>query len=567
VCFNAGVPASRFRIKVRLTMGVASVAIITVAVVAAAMMLTTPAAPIAAGGPPRYVDETTTAGIDHAYDGDEWTFFVGGGVAVFDCNDDGRPEAYLAGGANAAALYRNDSPIGGALGFNQLADPATDLVAVTGAYPLDVDGDGRVDLAVMRLGENVLLRGLGDCRFERANEAWAFDGGDAWSTAFSAKWEGAAELPTLAVGNYAALTEEGRWDGTCSDNELIRPAPGGAGFDAPIALSPGWCTLSALFSDWDRSGRVDLRLSNDRHYYSDDSEGGEQLWRVAAGEVPRLYTEDDGWASLQINGMGIASQDLTGDGLPEVFLTSMGDNKLQMLSDGSAGPSYRDIALRRGVTAHRPFAGDTKMPSTAWHAEFQDVNNDGYMDLFVAKGNVDAMPDFAAQDPSNLLLGQPDGTFVEAAEAAGILSFARGRGAALVDFNLDGLLDLVEVNRREAARVWRNVGAGDAAEPAPMSSWVALRLEQAGANRNAIGSWIEVSFGDRTIQREVTVGGGHAGGQLGWTHIGLGAASEARLRVHWPDGETGPWLTVGASRFWSIERGATQAQAWLPPSD
>ena len=53
--------------------------------------------------------------------------------------------------------------------------PATDLTGVTGAYPLDIDGDGITDLAVLRVGETELLRGLGDCRFERANEAWGAD--------------------------------------------------------------------------------------------------------------------------------------------------------------------------------------------------------------------------------------------------------------------------------------------------------------------------------------------------------------------------------------------------------
>ena len=86
-------------------------------------------------------------------------------------------------------------------------DPATDLTDVTGAYPLDFDGDGLIDLAVLRRGENVLLRGLGDCRFERANETWSFDGGDAWTTAFSATWEGASTLPTLAIGNYLDLDD------------------------------------------------------------------------------------------------------------------------------------------------------------------------------------------------------------------------------------------------------------------------------------------------------------------------------------------------------------------------
>ena len=108
-------------------------------------------APAAALGAARFVDETATAGVDQVYDGGS-TASVGGGVAVFDCNDDGRPDLYLAGGSHPAALYRNDSPVGGALRFTRLRDPVTDLASVNGAYPLDIDGDGMVDLAVLRVG-------------------------------------------------------------------------------------------------------------------------------------------------------------------------------------------------------------------------------------------------------------------------------------------------------------------------------------------------------------------------------------------------------------------------------
>jgi hypothetical protein len=515
--------------------------------------------PPAALEPPRFVEETATAGIQHTYDG-EFLFFVGGGVAVFDCDEDGRPDLYFAGGANPASLFRNESAVGGALSFVELPDPATDLTEVTGAYPLDIDGDGHLDLAVLRVGENVLLRGLGECRFERANEAWDFQGGAAWTVGFSATWEGAAALPTLAFGNYLALDEQNQPTGACEDNLLLRPG-GARGYPAASRLTPGWCTLSILFSDWDRSGRADLRTANDRHYYRD---GEEQLWRVAPGEAPRLYTHDEGWRRLQIWGMGIASQDLTGDGLPEVFIASQGDNKLQALEEGAIGPSYQDIAIRRGVTAHRPFMGDNTLPSTAWHPEFQDVNNDGFIDLFISKGNVEATAEYAARDPSNLLLGQPDGTFVESARAAGVLSFGRSRGAALADFNLDGMLDLVEVNRRENVKVWRNTGWGSADSPAAMGHWVAVRLEQPTPNVDAVGSWIEVQTGGRTTQREITVGGGHAGGQLGWVHFGLGRAGSAEIRVQWPDGETGPWQRVGADTFVIIERDASGPLVWSP---
>ena len=489
----------------------------------------------------------------------------GGGVAVFDCDDDGRPELYLAGGSKPAALFRNESPVGGALRFTAAADPLTDLLDVTGAYPIDIDGDGRTDLVILRRGEDVLLRSHGDCRFERANEAWAFQGGDEWTTAFSAKWEASATLPTLAFGNYIDEMSDDASE-RCQDDVLVRPDVTATGYAAPVALTPSWCALSMLFSDWDRSGRIDLRISNDRHYYSNYSDGQEQLWRIADGEAPRPYGPDDGWMDLKVWGMGIASYDLTGDGYPEYVLTSQGDNKLQTLAGDPTRPTYRDIALERGTAAFRPYAGDTTLPSTAWHAEFADVNDDAFIDLLITKGNVEAMPDLAANDPTNLLLGQPDGTFKEGAEAAGIVTFDRGRGAALADLNLDGLLDLVQVNRRANVALWRNVGSGTAAEPRPMGEWIAIQLEQPGPNRDAIGSWVEVKVGERTQLREVTIGGGHAGGQLGWLHFGLGDAAEAQVRVQWPDGEMGTWLDVPVNGFAVVERNAAAPRPWSPPS-
>lgn len=509
----------------------------------------------AASDAPRFVDDTDAAGVEHMYTGD-FAFFVGGGVAAFDCDDDGRDELYFAGGSEPAALYRNQSAVGGELRFVRLGSPVTDLTAVTGAYPLDVDGDGRVDLAVLRNSGNVVLRGLGACRFADANDRLGLDGGADWTAAFSATWEGANALPTLAFGSYLQPGKD-----ECGESTLVRPGPDGDRYAPPIPLAPGYCALSMLFSDWSRSGRRDLRLANDRHYYTD---GSEQLWRIVPGESPRPYTEADGWRPLQIWGMGIASQDLTGDGYPEVFLTSQGDNKLQTLEAGPAQPTYRDVALRRGVTAQRPFTGGDPLPSTAWHPQFDDVNNDGFLDLFVTKGNVEAQPDHAARDPSNLLLGQPDGTFREGAEAAGIIGYDRARGAAVVDLNLDGMLDLVVVHRSANVTLWRNVGQGDAGRPEPMGRWISLRLRQPAPNVDAVGAWVETRVGDRTVIREVTVGGGHAGGQLGWLHAGLGEADRAQVRVQWPDGEVGPWMNVRADRFVTIERGADEAAPWTP---
>ncbi len=170
------------------------------------------------------------------------------------------------------------------------------------------------------------------------------------------------------------------------------------------------------------------------------------------------------------------------------------------------------------------------------------------------------------RDPNNLLLGQPDGTFVEGAPDAGIADFTTSRGAALADLNLDGLLDIVVVNRGENISLYRNLGTarGDAESAEPMGHWVALRPVQSGANRDAIGAWIEVRAGERSWLVERTVGGGHVSGQLGWVHIGLGPATQAEVRVTWPDGEVGAWMPLEPDGWTVIDRDAGTARPWTP---
>ncbi len=496
---------------------------------------------------PTFAEETKSSGINSSYDGD-WEYMVGGGVATFDCNGDTFPDMYLAGGQSLAKFYLNRSARGGALKFEEQKS-GLELDKVTGAYPLDIDSDGVTDLAVLRIGENVVMKGLGDCRFERANEAWGFDGGDAWSVAFAATWEKGNAWPTLAIGNYVNRVEEMSPWGSCTDNWLHRPEASATRFASPLALKPSYCPLSIMFTDWNRSGTPSLRMSNDREYY----EGGqEQMWKVEPGKEPALYTDAEGWRYLRIWGMGIAGYDVDYDGYPEYYLSSMADHKLQALAEipkeGNPKPGYKDIAFAKGVTAHRPYMGDDLKPSTGWHTQFEDVNNDGLADIFVAKGNVAEMPDFAMKDPNNLLVQKEDGKFIEAGGTSGVGSGAVSRGAAMPDFNLDGLVDLVVVNRWETAQIWRNTTAST-------GHWINVKLEQSSSNRDAIGAWIEVKSGDHVMRREIVSGGGHASGQSGFWHMGLGALEKAELRVIWPDGEEGPWQTLNVDAFYILERG------------
>lgn len=498
---------------------------------------------------PRFVDETAASGVESAYEGG-WAYMVGGGVAAFDCSGDLRPELAFAGGERPASLWLNRTPVGGPLAFER-GRSGIEMEAVTGLYPLDVEGDGLLDLMVLRNGESLLMRGLGGCRFEEAPASWGFERPEAWATAFAATWERGRDWPTLAVGTYIDPAEEFFPWGSCTDNLLYRPER--RAFAAPLPLRPGHCALSMLFTDWARAGAPDLRVSNDREYYKG---GSEQLWRMT--DPPTPYTEAEGWRTLRIWGMGIAGRDLDGDGLQEYALTSMADNKLQALvlpQDGPLLPTYADVAFARGAIAQRPYTGGDVRPSTAWHVEWADVNADALPDLFIAKGNVSEMPDFAQADPNNLLLLREDGTFVEAGLEAGVASMRQARGAALVDLDLDGRLDLVVANRNAGAELWRNETEG--------GRWLQVRLEMPGANRDAVGAFVEVRAGGRTQSREVTVGGGHAGGQMGWWHFGLGGAGAAEVRVLWPDGTEGPWQRVEADGFVRLSPGA-EPRPWEP---
>jgi enediyne biosynthesis protein E4 len=283
-----------------------------------------------------------------------------------------------------------------------------------------------------------------------------------------------------------------------------------------------------MFTDWSRSGTPDLRVSNDREYY----EGGqEQMWRISPGKAAGPLQRGRGLEVLRIWGMGIASYDLDFDGFPEYFLTSMADNKLQTLAnvppqDGSApSPDYKDIAYAKGVTAHRPFMGEDLKPSTAWHTQFEDVNNDGLVDLFIAKGNVAEMPDFAMKDPNNLLVQGADGKFTEAADKAGVASTLVSRGGALADFNLDGL--------------HRSPGGEPLGERTDLAQHDGsggrkrhhAALAQDGAEREWHRRLHGGEDGGPSMRREVIVGGGHASGQAGWIHLGLGDAEDAEVRV------------------------------------
>ena len=385
--------------------------------------------------------------------------------------------------------------------------------------------------------------------------------------AFSATWEGDAALPTLAIGNYLVL-DDGRAEPTLRlPRQRARPARGRRDVYGRRSRS---ARLVLALAALQRLGPIRTPRPP-RHQRPAllprrrrSSSGG---WSPA--RPPRLWTREEGWQTLRIWGMGIASHDLTGDGYPEVYLTSQADNKLQTLADGAEQPNYEDIALERGVTAHGPTRATTTLPSTAWHAEFEDVNNDGFIDLFVAKGNVEAIarlrgarPEQPAPRPARRHVRRERRRRPGSAELR-----ARPRRRARRPQPRRPARPRRRQPARERPAVAQRRRRRRPRRPRRWATGSPCALEQPGREprrHRRLGRGARRRAGHRAAS--CTVGGGHAGGQLGWIHFGLGEADRAEVRVTWPDGEVGPWSRSRPNRFATIERGAAEPCHWHAPT-
>ena len=362
-----------------------------------------PAMPRAPSPFPASSRKRRSAGINSVYAG-EWEYMVGGGVATFDCNDDGFPDMLLAGGEAPAKFYRNASDARRRACISRRETSGLELDTVTGAYPLDIDSDGITDLVLLRVGENVVMRGLGDCRFERANEAWGFDGGDAWSTAFAATWEQGAQL---ADAGDRQLHRPQRRDFALGLLHRQLAAPASRRWHSGAEIRRAAAAEAELLRALDAVHRLEpvrhavpARLQRPRILRG---RPGAALARRAGQAACALHRRRRLEALAHL-GHGHRQRRPRRRRLPGIFPDQHGRQQAADAGRHPAGrqaaaPTFKDVAFAKGVTAHRPYMGGDLRPSTAWHAQFEDVNNDGLVDLFIAKGNVAEMPDFATQRP------------------------------------------------------------------------------------------------------------------------------------------------------------------------
>ena len=267
--------------------------------------------------------------------------------------------------------------------------------------------------------------------------------------------------------------------------------------------------------------------------------------------------------------MGIGSYDVTGDGYPDVYLTSQGPNVLQTLLAGPVAadlPRHRDQAWGRPRT--RPSTGGDPLPSTAWHPEFAGRQQRRLRRPVRLEGQRRHQPDYATQGPVRPVPRpartgrssrppRPRGSSTSSAAAAPRSPTSTSMACPISSRSIYGA----------PVRIWRNVGAGGSRGAGPHAA-TGSTCGRPSRPRTAMPS----APGSRSrsatprSRRELTVGGGHAGGQLGWSISGSGRRPRREVRVTWPDGTVGPWHRRLRRTSSSIDRprDATRARPWPP---
>jgi hypothetical protein len=186
-------------------------------------------------------------------------------------------------------------------------------------------------------------------------------------------------------------------------------------------------------------------------------------------------------------------------------------------------------------------------------AGFIDVDNDGWLDLFVANGHLnDVRPlGMPYQMPPQLFLNDGRGGFLDRSAAAGpyFVTPWLGRGAAFGDLDNDGDLDIVVTHLGRPPAVLIN-------DTEPRGHFLSLSLRPRRGGVPCVGARVTAEFGNQRLVRVLAAGTSYLSTSDSRMLIGLGKAMRAdRLQIRWPSGASQEWKDVEADWFLEVQEG------------
>jgi hypothetical protein len=528
-----------------------------------------------------FVDVAAKAGLTQTmYYGDDThnTYIIevnGGGCAFFDYDNDGWMDIFILGGRRLEGVPPGAS---NRLYHNNRDGTFTDVTAKAGLIDAgwacgvcvgDYNNDGFEDLFLTYYGHNRLYRNNGDGTFTDVtskagllNPQTHYGSGctfvdynrDGWLDLFVSNYVeidlATAPRPSLDVPNC-------NYDGVptnCGPNGLVAPPHflyrnNGDGTFTDVSKESGITAIkgsygfTAVAFDADEDGWQDIFVACDSSpsYLLMNNHDGtfreEALIRgVALSSDGRL-----------MGGMGVGVGDYDLDGHLDLVKTHFQNQATGIYhNDGKA--DFEDMTLAAGLGSERRFI--------SWGVGLTDLDNDGYPDILLVTGTVfpelehlDAAK-FPPRSPRIIFRNRGNGTFVEMGEDAGPAINERhgSRGCAFGDFDNDGDLDVLIMNRNEPPSLLRN--------DAPAGNhWIKIRLEGVQSNRSAIGSRVLVRYGGKVQAQCVVSQCSFLSSNDPRLHFGLGAATIADVEVHWPTGKMESFPHLSADQLVTIREG------------
>ncbi|SIQ09671.1 CRTAC1 family protein [Maribacter ulvicola] len=487
-----------------------------------------------------FVDVTEDAGLDHQYEVYEGTF--GGGVTVFDCNNDGFEDLYITSGIKSDRLYINNGNGTFKDIFKGSGLEVTNDYVTQGVASADINKDGYRDLfittitttdgkSVIPRAKNLLFLNNGDATFNNVTNEYGLEDLNSFSTGPSFGDIDADGYPDLFVGNYfkeftgtlGILKDATIVSANQTARSYLLKNEGGKSFKNvydEYGLGHKGFGFGGVFTDYDNDQDLDLLVNQDFGYKAVPN-------FLYQNEYPEDHFDDVSEQTemdLKINAMGAAVGDYNGDGWMDYYITNIKFNML-MENQGNNNP-FVDKAKELG----------TYNLAISWGANFADFDHDQDLDLFVSNGdlnpNCTPMGNFYFDNSAN--------TYTEKGRELAINDYGIGRGSVIFDMDNDGDMDLLVVNQQpilnypiaSTTRLFRNDIAN--------GNWLKVALKGTASETNGIGSRVTVvTNGKRTI-REIDGGGSsHLSQNSVIVHFGLGANTKVdSVIIDWTGGNT-----------------------------
>ena len=510
---------------------------------------------------------------------------MSGGIGLFDCDNDGKldivmvngstVDRYQQGGDLLVTLWHQDAD----LKFTDITEKAglTRKGWGMGVAVADFDNDGNLDLFVTSYGGNALYRNKGNCTFDDVTDKAGVRGGGFSTGAAWADYDRDGNVD-LFVSRYVHVDMDnlpvfgstkfcqfkgvpvqcGPW-GMEGETDLLYHNRGDGTFEevskkAGVDNPEKYYGLGVSWGDYDNDGWPDLFVADDttpNHLYRNNHNGTFSDEALVAG----VAMNGEGQA---LGSMGVAWGDYDHSGRLSMFVTEFADQPNTLYrNQGSRG--FEDVAMSSHL-------GPPSLPFLGWGTTFFDMDNDGWLDLFVACGHVypqmDSVPGSAAYaEPMLLHRNLHNGTFDEVSKVAGLadMPLRSRRGAAFGDIANHGNVDIAVLNVGEPPSLLLNTNQA-------ANHRVLLQLAGTKSNRAAIGARVTMHAGGMTQFDEVRGGGSYLSQNDLRLHFGLASATQIDLlEVRWPTGKTESFKDVAADKIYAITEGqGIKAIAALP---